>query len=59
MMTTGEMGIVKLNGEEMEVVDSFQFLGVLVTSDASCAKEIKTDCNGKIVEIVERPRNVD
>ena len=32
-MTTGEMDTIKLKGEKVEVVDKFQFLGVLVTSD--------------------------
>ena len=41
LMATGEIDTVKLNGEEVEVVDMFQFLGVMITKDAACEKETK------------------
>ena len=41
LMATREIGTVKLNGEEVEVVDKFQFLGVMITKDAACENEIK------------------
>ena len=41
LMATGEIGTVKLNGEEVEVIDKFQFLGVMITKDAPCEREIK------------------
>ena len=41
ILTTGAVGKIEVNGLELEVVDQYQFLGVLKTSDGSCEREIR------------------
>ena len=41
ILTTGAVGKIEVSGVELEVVDQYQFLGVLITSDGSCEREIR------------------
>ena len=41
LMTTGVIGDVFVNGEKVEVVNNFSFLGAHITNDGLCEKEIR------------------
>ena len=41
ILMTGMVGKIEVNGVELEVVDQYQFLGVLITSDGSCERDIR------------------
>ena len=40
-MTTGDIGEVRVDGKDIEVVTKFVFLGVLITEDGLCEKEVR------------------
>ena len=39
ILMTGAVGKIEMIGVELEVVDQYQFLGVLISSDGSCERE--------------------
>jgi len=41
IMSTNEMDTLKVDGEAIEVVNSFQFLGSTITKDGECKEEIR------------------
>ena len=41
VMTTGDVGEVTVDGKDIEVVTKFVFLGVLITKDGLCEKEVR------------------
>jgi len=41
IMTTGNLNKFKLDGTEIEIIDSYTFLGTIITRDGSMSKEIK------------------
>ena len=40
IMTTGNLNKFKLDGTEIEIIDSYTFLGTIITRDGSMSKEI-------------------
>jgi hypothetical protein len=40
IMTTGNLNKLKLDGTEVEIIDSYTFLGKIITRDGSMSKEI-------------------
>ena len=41
VMTKGKSQILKIDGQELDVVECYTFLGSIVTKDHMCTKEIK------------------
>ena len=41
VMTTGDIGEVRVDGKDIEVVTKFDFLGALITKDGLCEKEVR------------------
>ncbi len=41
VMTTGDIGEVRVDGKDIEVVAKFVFLGALITKDGLCEKEVR------------------
>ena len=41
VMTTGKNQILKIEGQVLEIVECYTFLGSIVTKDDMCMKEIK------------------
>ena len=41
VMTTGKSQIFKIDGQDLELVECYTFLGSIVTKDGVCTKEIK------------------
>jgi len=39
IMTTGNLNNFKLDGTEVEIIDSYTFLGTIITRDRSVCKE--------------------
>ena len=40
VMTTGDIGAVTVDGKDIEIVTKFVFLGVLITEDGLCEREV-------------------
>ena len=41
VMTTGDIGEVKVDGKDIEEITTFVFLGTLITKDGLCEKEVR------------------
>ena len=46
-MTTGKSQILKIDGQDLEIVECYTFLGSTVTKDGMCTREIKRIMMGK------------
>jgi hypothetical protein len=53
IMTTGNLNKFKLGGTEIEIIDSYTFLGMIITTDGSMSKEINRRISSRRLAIIK------